>query len=157
MSISDIDKRRMKEFCKYLNKFEPYYDQIYKNSILCFDKYKREILKESKYKSLFDAFLSGEEVVVFIHDRGWHANKHCLFLDMVERPVFRYNDNFGGYLLEDITDMLFISLQFTFEIKRYGVITRTASIDYKLKKEHLHSDIYIAIEELLEVIKNRVS
>lgn len=157
MTISDIDKRRMKELCKYLHKFEPYYDQIYKSSILCFDQDKPKMFKEARYKSLFDAFLSGEEVVVFIHDRGWHTNKNCLFLDMVERPVFQYKDNYERYLLEEINDMLFITIQSTLEIKRSGVVTKTASVDYKLKKEHLHSDIYMAIEELLEDIKNRVS
>lgn len=157
MIISDLDKKRMKEFCEYLYKFEPYYDQIYKNSILCYDEDEPKILKEAKYRSLYDAFLADEEVVVFIHDRGWHTNKHCLFLDMVERPVFQYKDNYGSYLLEDVTDMLFITFLSTLEIKRSGVITRTATMDYKFKKEHLHSDIYMAIEELLDDIKNRVS
>ncbi len=157
MIISDLDKKRMKEFCEYLYKFEPYYDQIYKNSILCYDEDEPKILKEAKYRSLYDAFLADEEVVVFIHDRGWHTNKYCLFLDMVERPVFQYKDNYGSYLLEDVTDMLFITFLSTLEIKRSGVITRTATMDYKFKKEHLHSDIYMAIGELLDDIKNRVS
>lgn len=51
MIISDLDKKRMKEFCEYLYKFEPYYDQIYKNSILCYDEDEPKILKEAKYRS----------------------------------------------------------------------------------------------------------
>lgn len=152
--ISDLDKKRMKELCKYLYKFEPYYNQIYKNSILCFDADNPKVFKEGKYRDLYDAFIAGEEVAIIIHDRGWHSNKYCLFLDMVERPVFQYIDNFDNYLLEDINDVLFITIQHAFEIKRTGVLTRTNAMGYELKKECIHSDIYMAMKELLETFNS---
>ena len=152
--IADRDKKSMKEFCKYLQEFEPYYHQIYKNSIICFDNDNPKVFREAYYRDLYDAFLSGQEVVIYIHDRGWHSNAYSLFLDRVERPVFNYTDSFGNYLLEDEGEMLFITIENEFDIKRCGVLSRTSAMVYKYKKEDLHTDIYMAIKELLDTFKS---
>lgn len=157
--IPEIDKSRMKMFYKKLKIFDPIFTHFYQKCILCVGKedthlidIKKQIkLIKAQYRTLYGAFVAGEEVVILAH----HHEISNYFIDGITRPSKHYIDRqpyYHGhkYLIQDEGDLLVFTMQDEFKIKRFGLISTTIDDDYLFVENSLHPDVQKAMNRLIE-------